>query len=698
MSVAEGLQRQINSISRRLERTETWEQAAGGGGGASEPYRTYTVAASDAENSADADYTCDGVDDEAEINSALSAVTTSGFRGIRLTEGTFEVNQSAAISIPGNNIIIDGQGDATVLNINTGTNSSVNCSGRSNITFSNMRITGGGASMNRIFRLNNGCTNITFENITFDGVVCTAFTAYIIRLENSWQNITIKNCRFIDKVNGNADACIGNWATAGQDAAGIKVINNYFACKSSGIFLPGNASGLPADPDDLTITDIEISGNIFDGSNAESSNIGTFCRVEWASNISITDNVIRECVYGIFVRDAFFVTIDGNTVRDITTSGIHATNSFGAENNGGSRFLTISDNSVSLSSGNLISVVGPFDGSVGSPSRTNQDYRSFGAIVGNNCYASGAEGVTLQLCAQMVVAGNIIVGDYESATPTGIPAGVYVDEGWDILVEDNVISYWDVGVQCIEGNAADYEDYDTVIRGNYIAYNAEQGVSLHGVREFVVDGNYFIGNGSKTNNTYSHIEIDRESPSSTNSDNITISDNKFHEGYAANKAQYCINLGLAGKELTATGILIKENDFRSGAVTAAINSILTTPPEVYDNWTDGGHEAKLSTGIHTELTISGGVVSAVEQSDYIKLQPETGNTDDLDTITANTWDEGRMLVLSVKDAADTITVKDATGNLNLAGDFALDSRRDRITLQYDTDLSEWCEIARSNNA
>jgi hypothetical protein len=695
------IQTQINDLHRRMEPLETWEGAASlaGGGGALE--RTLRVAASDstAAGIAGADYACDGTDDEAEINSAISVATASGFRGIRLLEGTFEVNGSAAVSVSSSNLIIDGQGDGTVLNIGTGTSSAINVNNQSNITFANMRITGGGSALNRIFRIYGGSNSITFFNVTFDGLTCTLGTGYVIRLENSWSNVTIQNCRFIDNTSA-VDSCIGNWASGGQVATGLVIANSHFNCASSAIDLTGQAgAALPSDPADLGLRNIVVSNCHFNGANTEGANSGTFVSVEYADGVTVEGNTIRDATTGVYLRDVFNATVDGNDIRDVTNTGIQGTNAFGAEDYGGVRFLTISNNAIAISAGNLIAVTGPSDGTAGTPSRTNEDYRAFTVIEGNVCYQSTSEGVTLQLASHAVISNNVIVGDYESATPTGIPAGVYIDDCWDILVEGNTMAYWDVGLQVSESSSADPQAYDTLIRGNYIAYNAEQGVSVHGIREYVIDDNYFIGNGSKTNATYSHVEVDRESPSGSHSENLSITRNKFHEGYAANKAQYCVNLGLAGKELTASGILIAENDFRNGAVTAAINSILTTPPEVYDNWTDGGWQAKLGTGVYTALTISGGAISAVEQSDFIKLQPESGNTDDLDTITANAWDRGRMLVLAVQDAADTITAKDATGNLNLAGgDFVLDSRRDRLFLHYDEDLSEWCEISRSNNA
>ncbi|MEX1113043.1 MAG: hypothetical protein WED32_01140, partial [Patescibacteria group bacterium] len=44
----------------------------------------------------------------------------------------------------------------------------------------------------------------------------------------------------------------------------------------------------------------------------------------------------------------------------------------------------------------------------------------------------------------------------------------------------------------------------------------------------------------------------------------------------------------------------------------------------------------------------------------------------------------------------TVTVKDGTGNLRLAGDFAADSQ-DTLTLVYDSTAGFWTEMSRSSN-
>ncbi|GAI13315.1 unnamed protein product, partial [marine sediment metagenome] len=80
------------------------------------PGRTATivVAAVDAslQSRAQADFTCDGVEDDVELNAALNLLPASGGRVV-LSEGTFNIVDP--IVIPANNITLRGQGRSTFI-------------------------------------------------------------------------------------------------------------------------------------------------------------------------------------------------------------------------------------------------------------------------------------------------------------------------------------------------------------------------------------------------------------------------------------------------------------------------------------------------------------------------------------------------------------------------------------------------------
>lgn len=92
-----------------------------------------------------------------------------------------------------------------------------------------------------------------------------------------------------------------------------------------------------------------------------------------------------------------------------------------------------------------------------------------------------------------------------------------------------------------------------------------------------------------------------------------------------------------------------------------------------------------------EVTIASGIVAA---TGLVKMVPESGTADDVDFVTAGN-EEGYLTALMVRDTGDTITVKDGTGNVALAGDFIMDNPEDKLTLiSIGTD---WHEISRSSN-
>lgn len=139
----------------------------------------------------------------------------------------------------------------------------------------------------------------------------------------------------------------------------------------------------------------------------------------------------------------------------------------------------------------------------------------------------------------------------------------------------------------------------------------------------------------------------------------------------------------------------------SGDITNGIFSTGSKPLILYVNSTEcsrfdsSGNLAlskKLNFGAGQTATIASGAITATKS--YVVLAGEGATTDDLDTISGGT--EGDIVVLRTTTGSYTITIKDGTGNLNLNGDFAMDSNKDIITLIYDG--SSWDEISRSSNA
>jgi len=88
-----------------------------------------------------------------------------------------------------------------------------------------------------------------------------------------------------------------------------------------------------------------------------------------------------------------------------------------------------------------------------------------------------------------------------------------------------------------------------------------------------------------------------------------------------------------------------------------------------------------------DVTIAVGIIS-VTFSHY-RVVPETGIADDL--VTINGGRQGKKVVIQVRDAGDTITVKDGIGNIDFGGtgDRVLSNQKTLLVLLFDEDLNVW---------
>lgn len=87
-----------------------------------------------------------------------------------------------------------------------------------------------------------------------------------------------------------------------------------------------------------------------------------------------------------------------------------------------------------------------------------------------------------------------------------------------------------------------------------------------------------------------------------------------------------------------------------------------------------------------------GVISASDIT-YLSLSPVAASSEDLETI--NGGSDGKVIYL-LNTSTYTLTVKDGTDNINCAGDFVM-GQYDTMTLIYNSSLSKWFELSRSNN-
>jgi hypothetical protein len=159
----------------------TTDLLAGGGGGA----RTFTkiVAASDSLDATGADYTCDGTDDEVEIQSAIDAVNTAGGGTVLLLDGNYDIDTTSIVLK--SNVVLKGMGiEATVLKKNGSV--SILVADSSNTNYAGVR------------------------NLKFDGLNSTTTTHYAIEDTGSgaFYDCTFDTLKFEDFKANTAGICM----------------------------------------------------------------------------------------------------------------------------------------------------------------------------------------------------------------------------------------------------------------------------------------------------------------------------------------------------------------------------------------------------------------------------------------------------------------------------------------------------------
>lgn len=138
---------------------------------------TYVIAASNANDTKNADYICTGTNDDVIIQAAINTLTNGG--RILLSEGTFSIGTQ--ISITASNISIEGQGNATILKQAASTNLS-----------SLIYVNGTSTAINSIYLSNFLIDGNKAHNTFADGILFQTPGS-----ENSWvliENVTVQNC------------------------------------------------------------------------------------------------------------------------------------------------------------------------------------------------------------------------------------------------------------------------------------------------------------------------------------------------------------------------------------------------------------------------------------------------------------------------------------------------------------------------
>jgi len=254
---------------------------------------TLVVAASDSKDTTNADYVCDGVNDQIEIQAAIDALPAQGGM-VLLLEGTYNI--SATINIMSNNVTLAGVGWATKLFLVNGANCSV-------------IVVGDGAT---------ALTGICIKDLQIDGNKANNTAGHgIYFYGGSGTEITLSvviNCYVHDCYNNGIYLYYADYNT---------VTGNH--CNSNnreGIFLGYSNNN--------TVTGNQCNSNNYDG-----------IYLSYSNNNTVTGNQCNSNNYdGIYLSSADYNTVTGNRCTGNGEYGVNVSNAACDANYIGKNYLT----------------------------------------------------------------------------------------------------------------------------------------------------------------------------------------------------------------------------------------------------------------------------------------------------------------------------------------------------------------------
>jgi len=274
---------------------------------------------------ADCDYLCDGIDDQVEINNAITALPATGGEVVIL-DGTYNI--TASINIPKDNVSIRGSGNATTLKRmynSTSADSGSTAKGlitlneKSGCKIQGLQIDGNKATYTASYNCGiclysssnntvtgNTCNNNNYgiclyssSNNTVTGNTCNNNNSCGIYLSSSSNNTVIGNT-----CNNNSDYGIYLYSSSNNTVIGNTCNNN----SDYGIYLYSSSSNNT------------VTGNTCNNNNSYG------IRLNSSSNNTVTGNTCNNNSYGIYLYSSSNNTVTGNTCNN-NSNGIYLSSS-----------------------------------------------------------------------------------------------------------------------------------------------------------------------------------------------------------------------------------------------------------------------------------------------------------------------------------------------------------------------------------
>jgi len=325
-------------------------------------FASFVIAAHDSIDNENADFVCDGTDDQDQINAAISLLPDQG-GSVYLREGTFVL--SGGIVIAKSNVTVGGSGAGTVLKAEDGLNGTmtlVKAMDCDSIVLRDLSIDGnadmnvGGSYDGVLF---DHCSDSRIDSVgahDLNGIAVELTSCYLVTVEDS----RIRDC--------------GSYGMLVNYSVSISLSGNVLqGCGDESVLLTHSR-------------DCTVQGNnaLYGGSRG--------VHLELSNYNVIENNVLRGSeTDGVFLETSYYNTISGNQVFDSVNWGIFVSSS--------SDHNTVVGNSV-VSSG--------YDGIRIEESLGN-------SITGNSAIDSGWAGMIVYDSDDTVVSGNVVDTCFYSA-------------------------------------------------------------------------------------------------------------------------------------------------------------------------------------------------------------------------------------------------------------------------------------------
>ena len=413
---------------------------------------TFVIAASDSStlSKQQADYVCDGTDDQVEIQAAIDALPASGGK-ILLLSGNYAF--SAHIISNVDNVIISGEGMYNTkiqsTQAYTGTGIAFNIYGTigaplnswtiSNLSIDLSGIILDGSTSDRISILFNYVENVTIEYVKIENSPCTA-----IGVANGAKHVTLSD-NYLDRTGQGLEFGYGlqiQKSSIDSDVVENIIINNNYINENgwNSIAIYGNSekatitnnvinsmalshSGIAASSGKyLTISDNVISNTILAGE----AGIEVEATTAHASNphissyITINGNILYNNRVGIDIRKASgetnqYVAVNGNIVNDSLENGIRILQSYG---------VVVSGNVITNTLKEGISC-----------------YLSNHVLISNNSVEeSGSHGIYIYSSSNNIVSGNSVAYASRSVTNISNTIDVRGASTYNLITNNKVIA------------------------------------------------------------------------------------------------------------------------------------------------------------------------------------------------------------------------------------------------------------------